>query len=1325
MAKQIKASEIFENEDIFRGVRESATETIAVLEKMQTEVKQTATELKSSIGTNKMDSSKTIKQFADDQSRANKLMMESIKIEELKQKALKATEITEQQRKKTMQETERVKQQSLRTDQQSEKLDQQSIKTDQQKIKLERDRLKLERDIQRENERKIKAQERADKAARNEASAYKQLERQTRELKNASKELAAQLIELERDGKKNTDQFRNLSTQYRETTRAAQQADQQLKKIDQSVGDNFRNVGNYTGAISKLQSGLGALGLAFGVGEIVRTGATAIMEFDQSIADLSAITGASGDNLEFFKKQANELGKDVEGGAVAVVEAYKLIGSAKPELLENASALNQVTKSAITLAQAAGMEVPEAATALTDAMNQFGVGADQADRFINVLAAGSKEGAVEIPQVTEALLKFGAVAKTSNVSIEETTALIETLGERGLKGAEAGTALRNVMLKLSAPDALPKEAVDRLTELGVNFDVLRDKSIPFTDRLRELQPLLNDAGALVKTFGTENAVAATNLISLTDRTDELTGKLTGTNSAYEQAETRTNTLGHALMELKNSFLSLFTSVGSGENSMQPFIDSIKWIAQNLPTIISVLWKVIRTWLIYKGTIQAIKAANWIAQGGFKQLATTIMEQIPLTEAYKRKQIEAANANKTFASGADTASKGAKGFGNAIKAIPIAFLISALVEIFNWWSNVASAAAQARKQQDMYNQAVQEGVDSAGAELTPILADYEEKKKDIMDKVRTGELTDKQAIEQAIKLNEKQIGSINKLWDEASAKYKEYNEEYEWLKDNARAVEEINRRDWYLKQLNKEATKTEEYQKAVKQLETDQKELNVQLKESAINAKNYDVNIQMSNASAKDFHATAVKIKTEFEQINDYIERTKELMQELNVIGQNRELNKMQDEIDGAIANAVKLVKETGQINVGVEANAETGDFGSQFDPIEQMIIDKYEKEKQFITQRTEFAVEQLQKQLDREMKLEKDKLIEERDELLKQDGITTADKEKIAANYKIRLNELDVEQKEKAADVEKEKQILREKSVDDQTKTEEEKNKKINEYNDKLLQGEKEFHDERTKEWKEDVAERIANEKELWSTINEYVKATTDFFIDQSQKRIDQIDKEIAMAEKQFDTYKSLAESGNILASQSLAEQQRIIAEKQREKEKLERRQQRLKLVESVFSTYNAKVQSGSKNALAETFRDATLLTQFIKTLPMFESGTIDTGKNGRGVDGRGGFHAILHPNERVVPKHLNEKIGGMSNEQLAKIAIEYQNLKTFGTGATAVDSPLNFMVLVDKIDQLNQTIKNKPETNIGIGEITRSAMEIVERKQKGNTITYNRYKIK
>ena len=1343
MAKQIKASEIFENEDIFKGVRESATQTIAVLEKMQTEVKQTASELKSSIGSNKMDSSKTIKQFADDQSKANKLMMESIKIEELKQKTLKTSESVETQRKKTMQETEKLRQQSIKSEQENER-------NQQQRIKTKREQIRLDRQIAMENERKQKADERAAKIARDEASAYKQLERSTRELKNASKELAAQLLQLENDGKKNTKEFHAMSRQYRETTKAAREADQQLKQIDQRVGDNFRNVGNYVGALNTLRNGLAQLGLAFGVAEIFRTGVGAVVEFDQAIADLSAITGASGKDLEYFKKQANELGLNVEGGASAVVEAYKLIGSAKPELLANASALNQVTKSAITLAQAAGMEVPEAATALTDAMNQFGASADEADKFINVLAAGSKFGAVEIPQVTEALLKFGAVAYTSNVSIEESTVLIEALGEKGLKGAEAGTALRNVMLKLSAPDALPKEATERLTALGVNFDVLRDKSKPFTDRLRELKPLLNDAGAMVKTFGTENVVAATNLIMLTDRTDQLKKSMTGTNTAYEQAKVRTNTLGHALMELKNSFLSLFTTMQSGEGSGQYIIDFLKMLAHNLPMIVGFIFKLVRAWVAYQLVIKSIQAYQFLASGGLRELGKSIMSNISLTQ-------RATTANQQLATSATTAGQASATAGRLIGSIGWMLIITALIEVATQWYNVASGAAEARRQSDLYSaaQSLRQKIDQKDAsdrqknmarEIAELQRKRNENKITEEEFRKQVELTNKKYRDQAI---------MNKNYNENTKK--DYQERLDFINKTIGTEAEMTDANiqWVMKQyeqfgfdsgdawfgLLKNANQgmydlRQQFTAQIKAIDEsiaangeEIGDLNEQYKDASSNVRSYNIEIENNTGKIKSnwsgINDQALTFKTELEKINDYLERTLELTQKINEIGQNRELLKMDEQIEGAITNAVKLAKETGTINVGVEANAQTGEFGSMYDPIEQQIIDRYTKEKEFITQRTNFAIDQLQRQFDSETALEKQKLIDERDELLKQDKITKDAKDKINASYDKRLKELDVEQKQRATDLELDKQILRENASDEQKKLLEKQDNDINEYNNKLLDGEKQFHDERTKNWKEDSDKIIENEKLLWQTINEYVKATTDFFIEQSQNRIDQISKEIAAAEKQFETYKQLAAAGNILASQSLAEQQRIIAEKQRQKEKLERRQQRLKLVESVFSTYNAKIQSGSKNAIAETFRDATLLTQFIKTLPIFESGTEDTGKNGRGVDGRGGFHAILHPNERVVPKHLNEKIGGMSNEQLTKLAIEYQNAKTFGTGATAIDSPLNFAVLVDKMDQLNQTIKNKPETNIGIGEITQSAMEIVERKTKGNTTTYNRYKIK
>jgi len=293
--------------------------------------------------------------------------------------------------------------------------------------------------------------------------------------------------------------------------------DVRVRKADQAVGDFHKSVGNYP-KIASLTSGIKNLMGAFGVlgglalfASVMKNAFDTIKQFGQAVADLSAITGATGKDLEYLKNQAIELGKGTKGGAVAVVEAYKLIASAKPELLENVNALNQVTEAVLTLAQASGMEMPDAAIALTDAMNQFGADASQATIFIDALANGAKFGAAEIPQVTEALLKFGAVARTSNISIQESTALIELLAENGLKGADAGTALRNVLLKISAPDALPRRAQEEFTRLGISLETLKDKSIPIQQKLELLKPLLKDNASVVKIFGLENATAALNV----------------------------------------------------------------------------------------------------------------------------------------------------------------------------------------------------------------------------------------------------------------------------------------------------------------------------------------------------------------------------------------------------------------------------------------------------------------------------------------------------------------------------------------------------------------------------------------------------------------------------------------------------------------------------------------------------------------------------------------------------------------------------------------------------------------------------------------------
>jgi TP901 family phage tail tape measure protein len=356
-------------------------------------------------------------------------------------------------------------------------------------------------------------------------------------------------------------------------------------------------------SLQKLKEKLGAVGssilTAFSVTAIFSGFVSAlkgayqtIKEFDQAIADLSAITGATGKNLNYLKDNAIELGSKTKGGAIAVVEAYKLIASAKPELLDNVNALNQVTEATITLANAAGMELPDAATALTDAMNQFGADASQANMFIDALANGAKYGAAEIPDVTDALLKFGAVARSSNVDIKESTALVELLAENGLKGADAGTALRNVMLKISAPDALPLDAQKSLHDLGISFTTLKDKSISFQEKIELLKPLLKDNAKLVNVFGLENVVAARNVIEHTDRLKELSSKMGEVGTAQSQAATRMDTLQGKTIELSSTYDSLVLSVGKGSGIIS---SSFKSMVESATGLLMIFKRINTSW----------------------------------------------------------------------------------------------------------------------------------------------------------------------------------------------------------------------------------------------------------------------------------------------------------------------------------------------------------------------------------------------------------------------------------------------------------------------------------------------------------------------------------------------------------------------------------------------------------------------------------------------------------------------------------------------------------------------------------------------------------
>lgn len=373
-----------------------------------------------------------------------------------------------------------------------------------------------------------------------------------KEIEKSARALRAQLTRLPAD----SDEFVKKSAE--------------LRKVNDRLNTIKRDI-NGTGAAfsqmsASLKSFVGVTAIFTAISAAVRSGIQANREFEKSVANLSAITGATGKDLKYMRDAALEMGQTVEGGAKAVVEAYKLIGSAKPELLSNKEALTQVTDAAILLSQASGLMLPEAATRLTDALNQFGEPASAAGKYVDALAAAAKYGAAEVPEVTDALLKFGTAAKSSNIDIYDSAAAIELLAEKGLKGADAGTALRNVFAKLSAADVLPEGATKLLEEAGVNVKKLKDNTIPLTERLTELSKISGNAAAITKVFGLENKIAGEIMISNIPRLEELSGQIKTTGVASDQAAKNMDTFDQSIVNAASAWDRFVISLSQGRLS---------------------------------------------------------------------------------------------------------------------------------------------------------------------------------------------------------------------------------------------------------------------------------------------------------------------------------------------------------------------------------------------------------------------------------------------------------------------------------------------------------------------------------------------------------------------------------------------------------------------------------------------------------------------------------------------------------------------------------------------------------------------------------------
>jgi TP901 family phage tail tape measure protein len=551
--------------------------------------------------------------------------------------------------------------------------------------------------------------------------------------------------------------FKRLAAQYGVNSRQAKAArkefdvlDNKLRKVNNAARDGRRDVGRYGTALNGLKNTLGALGLVAGVSTIVRNVSGVVANFDQAQTDLAAITGKTSQELSGLTAQARELGETTQFSATEITQLQ--IELAK--LGFTAQEITDSTGGIANFAAATGVEIPRAAALAGSALRAFNLDATEIDRVVSTLGVATTKTALDFSQLETGLSTIAPVAASFGFSIEDTTALLGQLSNAGFDASSSATATRNILLNLAdANGSLAKELgrpIKSADDLAAGLQELQAKGIDLASALE-----LTDKRS-VAAFSTfiENSDTLVPLRdSITDVNDELT----------DMAEKRLDSVQGALKLLGSAFESQVLGINEATGASEKFKNSIKFVAENLGTIFSILGKVIKAFVAFKVAMMALR----------------LRERVIEWRDYNK---SLSKADKGLKQGA----KSAKAFGRAMKSIGFAAIISVVLELAQAWFRVASGAEQAERWSRRYGKAQEKGTENAQANIDRINKNLKEQIDLLRERQAAGEISEAQFLEESKALNEAKKEELKRSIEIVAARKREALAAKETAKANRQA-----------------------------------------------------------------------------------------------------------------------------------------------------------------------------------------------------------------------------------------------------------------------------------------------------------------------------------------------------------------------------------------------------------------------------------------------------------------------------------------------------------------------------------------------------------
>ena len=401
--------------------------------------------------------------------------------------------------------------------------------------------------------------------------------KETKEKLETLKTAAEQAEQALKDGTITQDQYDGLQREIVETEQKLKSLEEQAKQSGtalqniaakgeklKTVGDNISNVGT---KLLPVTAGVVGLGTA-----AVKTAA----DFDSAMSKVAAVSGATGKDLDALRDKAREMGSKTKFSASEAAEAMNYMAMAGWKTEDMLSGIEGV----MNLAAASGEDLATTSDIVTDALTAFGLSAKDSGHFADILAAASSNANTNVSMMGETFKYCAPIAGALGFSAEDTAEAIGLMANAGIKGSQAGTALRTIMNNLSGDVKICGSSIGEVTVATTNAD----------GSMRDLSDILADCRTAFEGLTeSEKAQAAESLVGKNAMSGFLAlmnageGDINKLSSAIENcdgcaagmADTMNNNLEGQLTILKSQLQEL--AISFGEILMPAIRTIVGWI----------------------------------------------------------------------------------------------------------------------------------------------------------------------------------------------------------------------------------------------------------------------------------------------------------------------------------------------------------------------------------------------------------------------------------------------------------------------------------------------------------------------------------------------------------------------------------------------------------------------------------------------------------------------------------------------------------------------------------------------------------------------------